>query len=194
MKIKRLLLFIVITVLVLMSFVQKNTGLTVVIDPSHGGIDKGLIYQDVYEKDIVLKIAHKIKTNSTKNVNIILLREKDQTISIHDRINRINDLNPDLLISLHTKNDNNDSNYELEINKSHEHFNESLRWSNRIVQSFNLKKVAVTNNATPLLLSKIKCPSIIFNIGNLNNPTDRNQLISSNGQTYIANGILKSLN
>ena len=87
---------------VLVSFTSINNKKLIVIDAGHGGSDHGATVDELYEKDIVSQISKKIfEKHDPSKVEIVLLRDSDNNITLTDRINRINELKPDLLISLH---------------------------------------------------------------------------------------------
>ena len=77
----------------------------IVIDPGHGGKDPGAVSytKKNYEKNIVLKIAEKLKNILEKNldVTVLLTRSKDEFVSLQDRTKYANQENADLFISLH---------------------------------------------------------------------------------------------
>jgi N-acetylmuramoyl-L-alanine amidase len=82
-----------------------NTFHTIVIDPGHGGKDPGAIGFSgrVYEKDIVLSVAHKIKQLVEENldVKVMLTREDDRFIPLQQRTAFANRHQANLFISLH---------------------------------------------------------------------------------------------
>ncbi len=77
----------------------------IVIDPGHGGKDPGAIgrYWNTHEKDIVLKIAKKLKRILTErlDIEVVLTREKDEFISLLQRTEIANKEDADLFISIH---------------------------------------------------------------------------------------------
>lgn len=74
----------------------------IIIDPGHGGIDKGNIYEGIAEKDVNLKIALKLKDRlKDKGTTVILTRYDDINIPLGDRVNIINRERPELFISIH---------------------------------------------------------------------------------------------
>jgi N-acetylmuramoyl-L-alanine amidase len=79
---------------------------TIVIDPGHGGMDRGApgYKKGVYEKDIVLAIgkqlAEKIKTEI--KCNVVLTRSTDKFLTLEERTNIANKNRADLFISIHT--------------------------------------------------------------------------------------------
>ncbi|MCX5717972.1 MAG: N-acetylmuramoyl-L-alanine amidase [Nitrospirae bacterium] len=77
---------------------------TIVLDPGHGGYDPGAVGPNgLYEKDIVLDIALKVRTILSKNKNfrILMTRDKDVFIPLVERTAFANSKNADLFISIH---------------------------------------------------------------------------------------------
>lgn len=72
------------------------------IDPGHGGNDAGIQAFGLMEKNINLDIAVKLKNFLEKeNVEVILTREKDETVEPEDRISIVNESGADYVISIH---------------------------------------------------------------------------------------------
>ena len=83
----------------------------ILIDPSHGGEDYGIVKNDLKAKDINLELAEHLsnRLNEFKIPNQ-LIREKDETISHEQRLNAINNLIKDkkiivLVIDINNLND-----------------------------------------------------------------------------------------
>jgi N-acetylmuramoyl-L-alanine amidase len=77
---------------------------TIVIDPGHGGKDPGAIGpRGTKEKDVVLKIAHKLAKELHKNLKtrVILTRYHDVFLPLADRTAIANQQKADLFISIH---------------------------------------------------------------------------------------------
>jgi N-acetylmuramoyl-L-alanine amidase len=77
----------------------------IVIDPGHGGGDPGApgYYKNVWEKDIVLKLAKKLAIELRKRLNctVLLTRSKDKSLTLEERTAMANTKRADLFISLH---------------------------------------------------------------------------------------------
>ncbi len=72
------------------------------IDPGHGGDDPGLQAFGIMEKNINLDIAVKLKQLlEHERIDVVLTREKDDTLEPAERINRINQSEADYAISIH---------------------------------------------------------------------------------------------
>lgn len=84
--------------------VQDFSIKTIVIDAGHGGKDPGCLGQHVEEADVALGIALKLKENINKNlsgVKVILTRDTDTFIELHERAKIANENGADLFISVH---------------------------------------------------------------------------------------------
>ena len=76
----------------------------VVIDAGHGGKDSGCLGKNSMEKDIALSLCKLIKedlNNLDKDIEVILSRDKDIFIPLHERSKLANDVKADLFISVH---------------------------------------------------------------------------------------------
>lgn len=77
---------------------------TVVIDPGHGGPDKGKVGPSgILEKDVNLEIAERLKQilEDELDLNVILTREDDRLVPLHRRTEVANQNDADLFISIH---------------------------------------------------------------------------------------------
>ncbi len=80
------------------------TGKIIVIDPGHGGNDAGSIGQHgTFEKDVTLKTAKMIKRELIKKTGatVYLTRDKDDYVSLQDRVRMAKEKSADLFISIH---------------------------------------------------------------------------------------------
>jgi len=76
----------------------------IVIDAGHGGHDPGAVGpNNLYEKDVVLDIALKLRDllSANKNFEIFLTRDKDVFIPLEQRTAIANSKNADLFVSVH---------------------------------------------------------------------------------------------
>ena len=190
------------TVLACFAFMKPNSNdpkktITVVIDAGHGGHDDGAKFEGFSEKEIVASIAQKIKkNNSDKNVIIHLTRTEDNFISLQDRAKFINELKPDLVLSLHVNgNENTDaSGVEFYISPKSSTYENAKKiaedLSSRFVNNHGLKSRGV-KDANFNILRSTDFPSITVELGFLSNENDRNYLTDNNQQEKIAATILE---
>ncbi|MBP5434484.1 N-acetylmuramoyl-L-alanine amidase [bacterium] len=82
---------------------KKKSNKIIVIDPGHGGKDPGTVKGRLYEKDIVLRLAKKIRDVSKKykGIEVRLTRDRDIFLELPERAKIANRLDGDLFISLH---------------------------------------------------------------------------------------------
>lgn len=170
---------------------------TVVIDVGHGGYDSGASIDGVTEKEITLAIAQKIKElNIRSNVDIILTRESDNFSSLEERVNFINDLNPDYVISLHVnynaKSEKNGVEIYIplkeELKEKSTHFAKNIQ---EVLEKGNAK--AEIKHANFMILRHVNCPVTLIELGYLTNENDRQYLTSEKGQSEIAEAIYEAV-
>ncbi|MFW5998385.1 MAG: N-acetylmuramoyl-L-alanine amidase [Halanaerobiaceae bacterium] len=174
----------------------------VIIDPGHGSIDKGTHYKDIYEKDINLQIAKKLKKELTgTNIKPILTRTEDKLYNdsrnddIKYRPSVVKKHNADFLISIHANNFP-----TSQPSGSQVFYKPASPKSKQLADTIHkeLIKIRKVNNR-PLLpgqyyiLQQVDCPAILIETGFLSNPEDRNKLTDTNYQKKIVSGIKKGL-
>jgi len=90
--------------LVTLVALNAAAGPVVVIDAGHGGAQTGATSPTGYlEKTLSLTLAKKVKARLEADVGarVTLTRATDRVVSLPDRVDRANQLKPDLFISLH---------------------------------------------------------------------------------------------
>lgn len=177
---------------------KKPAQKVIVIDAGHGGKDPGAKIDEELESKIVESIAKKIKAlNGSEDLKIILLREDDSFVSLNDRVNKINQINPDLLISLHlnaSKNPN-EKGVNAFISSQNGFYEKSLEKANQLIENIsnnNLAKGGV-KDANLYIIKNSKCPAVLLEVGYLSNANDRAYITSESGKDEIAKNILKLL-
>ena len=89
----------------------------IVVDAGHGGKDPGAIGPDkVYEKDVVLKMAHALAKalRQQMGVKVLLTRSDDHYLQLRERTEYANRVGADLFISLHANATKNGKAYGVE--------------------------------------------------------------------------------
>ena len=170
----------------------------IVIDAGHGGVDKGVVVDSVQEKDLNLSIAKRIKElNTNANIEIVLLRENDEFISLEDRVKRVNELKPDLLISLHhnAKADANENGTEIYVGIETSNIEASKKKAEQLLAALPVKlNKREVKEANFMIVNKSNCPSILIELGFLTNNDDFAYLTSDKGRDEIAKSILETIN
>ncbi|MFW6043572.1 MAG: N-acetylmuramoyl-L-alanine amidase family protein [Marinilabiliaceae bacterium] len=90
---------------------------TVVIDPGHGGKDKGAVGGVHFEKDIVLDISLKVRDYLKQylpEINVVMTRETDEFVPLNERARIANENDADLFVSIHANSMNESHTYGTE--------------------------------------------------------------------------------
>lgn len=79
------------------------SALHIMIDPGHGGIDRGAVHGSAKESDLVLKVAQKVRNLLSKDSSfkVSMTRTKDQNLSLPARVKMAESVKADLFVSLH---------------------------------------------------------------------------------------------
>lgn len=179
-------------------------GKVIYIDPGHGGIDPGATYKDIYEKDINLSIALKLKKELENNGAIVYLtRYDDIDLSIstnnhkksdlNNRVRVINNSNADLFISIHL-NSYGTSWYGVQI------FYDDNNSNNEVLASIMDKNIKNLNGNRTYkkknnlyLLKNIKIPGILVEVGFLSNENERYLLTNSKYQEKVSKSLCNGI-
>lgn len=181
-----------------LSFTAPDSKKRIVIDAGHGGQDIGATHGFHSEKQIVANIAKLIASqNRNTEVEIILTRDADEFSSLQDRMAKINQLQPDLLISLHINKNTNEEACGIEafVSDQNEKFEASKTHAEELVATLSdgkLKNRGV-KTAKMFLLKNANSPAVVLELGFLSNANDRSYLTSDKGQKEIAQKIVEYL-
>jgi N-acetylmuramoyl-L-alanine amidase len=75
----------------------------VILDPGHGGEDEGAIVRGVKEKDLALVFAQKLKARLARNADlpVVLTRDTDRYVTLDGRLVDSVDMSGSIFVSLH---------------------------------------------------------------------------------------------
>ncbi len=97
--------FISTTIAYIQEELLSNNALDLIVwDPGHGGKDNGCKGTNSIEKNITLQLSIKLKevlNYALPTIEVVLTREEDVFLSLHERAKIANDLNADLFLSIH---------------------------------------------------------------------------------------------
>ncbi|MEQ3661754.1 MAG: N-acetylmuramoyl-L-alanine amidase [Flavobacterium sp.] len=126
-----------------------------------------------------------------------MLREDDTFIELKERVNKVNAINPHLLISLHinTSQNNNVNGVDAFVSSKNAFYEKSVDAANELIDKISNKNLAKGNvkDASIFIINNSNCPAITLEIGYLTNDNDREYIKSENGVNEIANRILEFL-
>ena len=170
----------------------------IVIDPGHGSKDIGTSYNDIYEKDINLSISKYLKKHLEEfGAAIYVTRENDYDLStpntnhrkksdFDNRINFINDINPNLVISIH-QNYYKDSKYS----GTQIFYKDNKSLSEYLQKSINKDRITKPIDNTLYMYNKINSSVLLIECGFLSNYNDRKKLINDKFQDDFSKRIAK---
>jgi len=182
-----------------MSFTAFNDKKIIVIDAGHGGHDFGATMDEHTEKAIAESISKKIKAlDNNENIEIVLLREADEFKSLQDRVDAINKLNADLVISLHVNRNPNvlASGVEVFVNEDNKNYESSKKHAEELINILSTEtlKSRGVKIAPFYILKKSNSPAVTIELGFLSNENDRKYITSDEGQNEIASKIYNYVN
>ncbi len=176
-------------------FKEKTT--TVIIDVSHGGSDSGVTFDQISEKEIVLEISQLIKEkNIHKNIKIEFTRDSDDAVRLPERVAFINQLKPDLVLSLHIVShpEHSASGNEIFVAEESKAYEKSYILAKKLKNKFDSKNDDVDTRikkAHFFLMKQSNHPILTLELGFLTNESDRISLQDPFEQAAIAETILE---
>ncbi len=185
----------ILAVVISVAFNSNNSKRIIVIDVAHGGNDLGATAGLISEKQLVEAIASKIKLlNKSESIEFVFTRTGDYSVDLDERINTINKLNAELVISLHVNKaaDLEKSGPCIFISKKNPFYTKSLDMAKNILHGLSSNEEILHSNFR--ILNNTNCAAISLEVGYISNEKDRNYLLSEKGQTEIATTILNSIN
>ncbi|WP_417353292.1 N-acetylmuramoyl-L-alanine amidase family protein [Flavobacterium alkalisoli] len=185
-----------IGVLICFAFALPNFSkkeFNVVIDAAHGGKDYGAVYNDYMEKDIAAIIAKKIEAlnKDNKDVKIHFTRTGDEFVNLNERVETINKIKPDLVLSLHLNAARNPENtisgMEIFIANESDQKEQSAQYAKQLTEKIGKDYTVVTKEAGFYMLKKAEAPALVFEMGFITSEKDRGYLTTEEGQDKLAN-------
>ncbi|MBQ8475894.1 N-acetylmuramoyl-L-alanine amidase [bacterium] len=173
----------------------------VVLDPGHGGTDCGAIALEgkYFEKTINLEVAKLIQEKlMKKDVYVYMTRTKDETLTLEDRVNYSNEINPDIYVSIHANSTLQEVSHGLEV---HYYKDDSIALANTIHSNFasekNLKKWETLDRGVIksrfYVINHIDAPGVLIEMGFISNRIERDKLNTKERKEQIAESIAKGI-
>ncbi len=170
-------------------------GLTIVIDPGHGGNDKGTTgARETLEKELTLKTSELLATKlKAAGASVHLTRESDDYVSLRKRVASSHQYDADAFLSIHYDATTDSSvtgfttyymyNWQADLaNSVNNGLNETLSIRNRGAQPGNY-----------FVLRENRQNAILIELGFLSNPSEELALNSSNFREQATHGIYNGL-
>lgn len=194
-----LFIFINLNNLIVFSQTKPLYGKVIVIDPGHGGKDKGAYYNNTYESDLNLLISFNLKKQIEKRGALAYMtRYDDYDLSnpksfrrkksdFDNRIKIINYIKPDCVISIHMN---------ASSNKNYSGFQIFYSKDDKLALSINKfvnprRKVKKINNI--YFMDNINYPIALIEYGFISNINDLEKINSYKYQFDINNKIINGI-
>ena len=178
-----------------------NKKYTILIDPGHGGNDKGTIANDkeTFEKDITLKIGALVaqKLTKQKDVQVIISRNEDKYVSLADRAKLANEQGVDALVSIHLNGQTGGTDATgLETYYTKEKEDGSYELAKQIQETVtsyvDVRDRGVKSERFQVLLQS-KMPAVLVECGFLTNDEEAKKLKDEAYQDNLAEGIAQGI-
>ncbi len=176
-------------------------GFNIVLDAGHGGGDTGalgLLGTNYAEKDVTLDMTLKLnKKLNTLGANVILTRDKDEFISLHDRLKFVYHHKPDLFISIHA----NSCGLQTDVNKIKGfsvYYSKDIAADYAKLAQYHLcMNTACTHNKARMndfyVIRGTHCPSVLLETGFMPNPEDFDWLCDDKKQDEFVSELTRTI-
>lgn len=166
----------------------------VVIDPGHGGSDCGATRNNIFEKDITLDISNRVeKLLSKKGYEVFMTRTSDETVSLEERVEISENVQPDIFVSIHVNSSNSSTPNGLE---THYYKDNSLVLAKTVHASL-LNHVNAANRglfkSKFYVINHTTAPAILVEIGFISNDAERGQLVTESRKQATAKAIAEGI-
>ena len=193
---------------------DKNTKRLIFLDPGHGGSDPGAVSGGVREKDLTLSVYNKVSSKlASLGYTVLTSRNVDKYVDLVERAAQANNVSADMLLSIHFNAGGQGVFRGIEtyyyqaqedrvpkINKENHTNAERLERSRKLankVQHNLLYQTGATDRgvkrASFTVLRETSIPSILVELGFIDNPEERNKIITNEYQERLANGIVDGI-
>jgi N-acetylmuramoyl-L-alanine amidase len=167
---------------------------TVVIDPGHGGHDKGAQWGRVYEKHLCMDTSARLEAYLKEmGFNTVMTRNSDYFVSLPQRVAIANRYRDAVFVAVHYNFTWNESASGLETfycNPDSQNFA-------GMVQSSVMNRVRAVNRgpkfARYYVIRNNQCPAILVECGFVSNPGERGRMKSAWYRDALAKGIAEGI-
>ena len=193
---------------------DKNTKRAIFLDPGHGGSDSGAVSNGLREKDLTLSVYNKVSSRlASLGYSVLTSRNTDKDVSLVSRADQANKSNADMLLSIHFNAGGRGASYGIEtyyyksrpeytpaINKDKHDDPERLEKSRKLAQKIQQSLVSKTGaydrgvkRETFAVLRETSIPSILVELGFIDNQEEASKIKTNEYQEKLADGIVDGI-
>lgn len=169
---------------------------TVVIDAGHGGTDNGATgASGEHEKDLTLKTAMLLQdTLDSLGAIVVMTRDKDEYVSLEERVSLANNMDADSFISIHY---NSVPEIPDATGISTFYFDEQNKELAEDLQTEMINKTNAKNRETNVadfqVLKQNENPAVLMELGFISNEEKEQLILTDSYQKKLINGIAEGL-
>lgn len=173
---------------------------TVVVDAGHGGKDVGANRAGIYEKDMTLAVATKLKRAlEAKGVHVVMTRSSDMFLELSQITGITNKVRPDAFVSVHI---NSSVKPTLTGIETYYYKPQSLPLAKSVHKQMMARVSGSPDNgvrkAMYYVIHHTEVPAILCEIGYISNESERNAMLTDTRQSAtaeaISTGVVQFLN
>ena len=167
---------------------------TVVLDPGHGGHDRGATIGYVFEKHLALDTARRVEQLLKKEgIRVVMTRSNDTFIPLAGRAEIGNRYPNALFVAIHY----NDSKGGGSGVESYYHFSASYSLA-AYIQAYLVKRTKLPNRGVKhanfhVIRNTTRNPAVLIECGFVSNSTERSRMMTGEFRARIAEGIAQGI-
>lgn len=181
----------------------RLAGKLVVVDPGHGGKDKGASAGGVFEKDLNLTMGRLIAEALAKEgATVVMTRKTDVFISLDARAEMAQKIHADMFVSTHINSTGNSSNQSGGI--TFHHFGRPV---SKVLAECIQQEIGKVSGIPNLgvwsdqriyrtgfaVLRQTTMPGVLLELGFINNARDRKRLVTDDFQRSVAAAVVRGI-
>jgi N-acetylmuramoyl-L-alanine amidase len=173
-------------------------GLTIVVDPGHGGHDPGAIGNKLVEKEIVLDVGTRLKNKlDDAGSYVIMTRYNDTYVSLENRVKKAEEVGANAFISIHVNSYNGTKPNGTETYWNSLHSSEDSKALANEIQKELVENLGTYNRgikeANFYVIKHTTMPSVLVEIAFISNPNDARKLADSGFREKAAEAIYQGI-
>jgi N-acetylmuramoyl-L-alanine amidase len=167
----------------------------VIIDPGHGGHDRGAAIGYVYEKHLALDTARRVaQLLGSAGLRVVMTRDRDVFIPLDGRSAMGNSRPGAVFVSIHYNYNRSGSGHGIETYHCHEGSYQLAAY----IQAYVIKESGLQNRGVKranfhVIRRTTKNPAVLVECGFVSNRAERGAMVTGNYREGIAEGIAKGI-
>lgn len=169
-------------------------GLTVVLDPGHGGGQPGCVIGDLEEKDIAMSITKQLKEELEQlGFDVVLTRSTDADVDLSERASIANEAEGDCFVSIHCNSYEDDSVSGLECYYFRSEAGQQLaEFISKATAAGDINTREVKEGNFQVLRETVM-PAVLIEVGYMTNPEELASLASQSYQQSLVHAIAEGI-